>query len=246
MAVAKRIFLFIILNLLVITTLTLVLSLLGVKPYLTARGIDYPSLMTFCLIWGMGGALISLALSRIMAKWAMGVRIIDPSDTSDPRLQNLVLMVHKLCHEANLHYLPQVGVYSSHELNAFATGPSQKRALVAVSSGLLNRMSSDEIEGVLAHEISHISNGDMVTMTLIQGVVNAFVMFLARVLALAVSGLGNRKDSSSAGSYMSYNLFVILFQIAFMVLDRSLLLGFLELENFEQTMMELYLQGKKR
>lgn len=188
MKMAKRVFLFVAVNALVLVTISIVLNLLGVRPYLSARGIDYSALMTFCLIWGMGGAFISLALSRIMAKWAMGVQIIDPQ-TTRPTERWLVNRVHEIARQAELPAMPQVGIYESPEVNAFATGPTKSRALVAVSTGLLQNMSEEEMEGVLAHEIAHIANGDMVTMTLIQGVVNAFVMFFARIIAYAVSGM---------------------------------------------------------
>lgn len=193
---AKRVVLFVLLNILVIVTISLTLNILGVKPYLTSAGIDYYALFVFCLVWGMGGAFISLALSRIMAKWMMGVRVIDP-DTRDPSLRWLVDTVYKLSKQAGISKMPEVGIYISPEVNAFATGPTKNRALVAVSSGLLETMDEDEIEGVLAHEVSHIANGDMVTMTLLQGVINAIVMFLARVIAFVVtSRRGDERDSS--------------------------------------------------
>lgn len=215
MRFAKRIFLFLAVNALVVLTISIVLNLFNVRPFLTAHGLDYRSLMIFCLVWGMGGALISLSLSRVMAKRLMGVRVIDPH-TDDPALARLISTVHKLAQEARLPDMPQVGIYESPEVNAFATGPTKRRSLVAVSRGLLQRMSPKELEGVLAHEITHISNGDMVTMTLLQGVVNAFVMFLARVLALALSsGRGGNKEYVSRGSYM---LWVVLFEVLFMVL----------------------------
>ena len=152
MQIAKRIFLFLAINMLVVLTISFVLSILNVRPYLNAHGLDYPSLMIFCLIWGMGGAFISLALSRVMAKWLMGVHVIDPH-TQDPELRSLLETVHILAKEAHLKGMPQVGIYESKEVNAFATGPTQRRALVAVSRGLLNKMSQKELEGVLAHEI---------------------------------------------------------------------------------------------
>ncbi len=186
MAFLKRIILFMAVNMLVVLTISLVLNILGVRPYLTVHGIDYQSLMAFCLIWGMGGALISLALSRVMAKWLMGVKVIDPS-TAQGDAAWLVQTVHGLARAAGLPAMPEVGVYNSPELNAFATGPTKSRALVAVSAGLLQRMEHAQIEGVLGHELTHVANGDMVTMTLLQGVVNAFVMFFARVIAFAVS-----------------------------------------------------------
>lgn len=182
----KRIFLFMAVNILVLVTISIVLQVLGVRPYLTAYGIDYQALMAFCLVWGMGGAFISLALSRIMAKWMLGVKVIDP-ERAHGELGELVQTVHRLARSANLPAMPEVGVYDSPEVNAFATGPTRARALVAVSSGLMGRMSQRQMEGVLGHEVAHIANGDMVTMTLLQGVVNAFVMFFARIIAFAVS-----------------------------------------------------------
>ncbi|MBY0451396.1 MAG: protease HtpX [Bdellovibrionaceae bacterium] len=186
MKLAKRIFLFVATNILIITTISVVMSLLGVQPYLSAKGINYQSLMVFCAIWGFGGAFISLALSRIMAKWMMGVKIIDP-ETKDRAHLNLVMKVHDFARKAGIEKMPQVGYYEADELNAFATGPTRNRSLVAVSSGLLNNMNENELDGVLAHEVAHIANGDMVTMTLVQGVVNAFVMFLARVIGFFAS-----------------------------------------------------------
>ena len=182
----KRVSLFMAVNLLILVTLSFTLNVLGVRPYLTHFGIDYQSLIIFCLVWGMGGAFISLALSRVMAKWMMGVQVIDPTQAGGEAAE-LVAMVHRLAQSAGLPALPQVGIYESPEVNAFATGPTKSRALVAVSTGLLRAMDRTELEGVLGHEISHVANGDMVTMTLIQGIVNAFVMFLARVIGFFVS-----------------------------------------------------------
>ncbi|HNY63972.1 MAG TPA: protease HtpX [Deltaproteobacteria bacterium] len=181
MSMPKRIFLFILTNILVMVTVSIIMNLLGVSHYLSARGINWVSLAIFCGVWGMAGAFISLAMSRFIAKTAMGVKVIDPNSGHE-----LVLMVAGLCQKAGLP-MPEVGIYESPEINAFATGPTKKRSLVAVSSGLLRTMSRDEVEGVLAHEVSHIANGDMVTMTLIAGVVNAFAMFLSRVISYFVS-----------------------------------------------------------
>lgn len=186
MAIVKRIFLFFAVNILVLITISIVLQVLGVRPYLTANGIDYEMLMYFCLVWGMGGAFISLALSRIMAKWMMGVKLINPNVTQGTE-KEILDMVYRLARAGGLTTMPEVGIYNSPEVNAFATGPTKNRSLVAVSAGLLNRMNRDEVEGVLGHEITHITNGDMVTMTLLQGIVNAFVMFFARVIAWAVA-----------------------------------------------------------
>ncbi len=198
---AKRLFLFFAVNLLVIITLSFTLNILGIRPYLEARGINYVSLMIFCLVWGMGGAFISLALSRIMAKWMMGVSLIDPN-TSNPELSWLVNTVHKLAVSAGLGKMPEVGIYDSPEINAFATGPTRNRALVAVSAGLLEHMDKDQIEGVLAHEVAHVANGDMVTMTLLQGIINAIVMFLARVIAYFLVSRRSSDDDSPGMRYL--------------------------------------------
>lgn len=188
MKIAKRVFLFVATNILIIATLSILMSVLGVQPYLDAKGINYQSLLIFCVLWGFGGAFISLALSRVMAKWMMGVKVIDP-ETSSHELRALVGRVHGFARKAGLEKMPEVGYYEADDLNAFATGPTRKRALVAVSTGLLRNMNQAELDGVLAHEVAHIANGDMVTMTLVQGVVNAFVMFLARVIGFFVSQL---------------------------------------------------------
>ena len=180
-----RIILFVLTNILVIATISIILGFLGLGHYLTASGIDYGALLAFCLVWGMVGSIISLAMSRFMAKMLMGVRVIDPHSASE--YQWLVNLVYDLAKRANLPAMPEVGVFQSPDVNAFATGPTKGRSLVAVSTGLVQQMSRDEIEGVIGHEISHIANGDMVTMTLIQGVINAFVMFFARIIAYAIS-----------------------------------------------------------
>jgi heat shock protein HtpX len=182
MRFGKRILLFVGVNLLIVLTLSVVLGVLGITPSIGGRELDVKNLAAFCLIWGFGAAFISLALSRVMAKWMMGVKVI-PANTRDPVAQDLVERVHRYSRQAGLSVMPEVGVYESPELNAFATGPTKNRSLVAVSTGLLESMNRDAVDGVLAHEVAHIANGDMVTMTLVQGVVNAFVMFLARVAA---------------------------------------------------------------
>jgi heat shock protein HtpX len=244
MAFFKRIFLFLVVNILIITTISIILNLLNVKPFLNAHGLDYKSLMIFCLIWGFGGAFISLGLSRMMAKWMLGVRLIDPT-TSDPTQKTLVETVHRLARAAGLTVMPEVGIYNSPEVNAFATGPARNRSLVAVSSGLLSRMSQDELEGVIGHEITHVANGDMVTMTLIQGVVNAFVMFLARVLAYVLSGIGNR-SKSSGNSYLMFNVLVIVFQIVFMILGSLVVAAYSRYREFKADKGGAKLAGREK
>lgn len=231
MAIAKRIFLFLLVNFLVISVISIVLSLLNIRPYLQQNGLNYSSLLIFCLIWGMGGAFISLALSRIMAKSMMGVQVIDPH-TMDPNSKELLNTVYQLADSAGIPR-PEVGIFRSNEVNAFATGPTQKRSLVAVSTGLLNRLNETETKAVLGHEITHIANGDMVTMTLLQGVVNAFVMFLARVLAYALSSFGRSRDNnSSGGSFMSYMLFTYLFEVLFMILGSLVVAAYSRAREF--------------
>src|SRR5580658_3403255 len=200
--VAKRFTLLMLVNLLVMITIGVIVSLLFRG--LAARMGGNQGLFLFCFVWGMGGAFISLALSRWMAKMMMGVRVIDPG-TSDPELQRLVQTVHKLARTAGLSTMPEVGIYDSPEINAFATGPSRSQALVAVSSGLLGRMKQYDLEGVLGHETAHIANGDMVTMTLLQGVVNAFAMFLGWALAMALSR-GSDRDDRRGGGFMEWML----------------------------------------
>ena len=212
----KRLFLFGIVNILILLTISITMSLLGIKPYLTANGIDFMSLLEFCLLWGMAGSLFSLCTSRIMAKLMMGVKLIDPR-TSDTSQARLVDMVHRLATQAGLPKMPEVGYYVSDEVNAFATGPTKSRALVAVSTGLFESMSWDQIEGVLGHEISHVANGDMVTMTLIQGIINAIVMFLSRVLSYFIMNRGRSDNSSPRNSYFLTYIFEIVFSFLGMI-----------------------------
>jgi heat shock protein HtpX len=214
--IAKRVFLFALVNILILSTIAVVCHLLG----LDRRYSNYSGLMVFCLLWGMIGAFISLAISRWMAKFSMGVRVIDP-DTSDPDQRELVETVYALARRAGLTEMPEVGIYPSPEVNAFATGPSRSSSLVAVSSGLLENMRRSEVEGVLGHEIAHIANGDMVTMTLVQGVVNAFVMFFAQIAAIAVSQAMRSRDDDNRGGYggtFIEFILVQLFQIVFGIL----------------------------
>lgn len=185
MAMLKRWFLFAIVNMLILLTLSIafqvICSLLGYHPSADA------TVWLFYGVLGMGGALINLAMSRIFAKSMMGVQVISPT-TQNPRERQLLEMVYSLAQKAGLPAMPEVGIYDGAEINAFATGPTKRRALVAVSTGLLQRMDHDAVEGVLGHEVTHIANGDMVTMTLIQGVINTMVLIAARLLATLVAG----------------------------------------------------------
>lgn len=186
MAFLKRIGLFILTNVLVMVTIGIVWSLVSSFFGLDQMNSYIPYMMVFCAVWGMGGSFISLMMSKWVAKMFHGVKIID-TNHADPELRGLVNKVHELARRAKLPKMPEVGVYDSVDINAFATGPSKSNSLVAVSTGLLHRMNEKEVEGVLAHEVAHIANGDMVTMTLIQGIVNAFAMFFSRILANLVA-----------------------------------------------------------
>jgi heat shock protein HtpX len=226
---SKRVFLLVAVNILVMATITLVLGLLRVGNYFPQGGLA--GLAVFCLVWGFGGAFISLGLSRLMAKWMMGVKVIPPN-TNDPALQELVETVHTLARSAGLPKLPEVGIYESNDVNAFATGPSKSRALVAVSTGLLQRMGSREVAGVLGHEVTHIANGDMVTMTLIQGIINSFVLFLSRVLAFVISqAMRSRDDRDSGGGWLQFVL-VMVFQIIFSILGSLVVCRFSRWREF--------------
>jgi len=204
----KRIFLFIATNIAIVLTLSIVAAFLGVGSGIGPEGLNIPALAVFCLFWGMGGAFISLQMSRWIAKRATGVNLVD-GRTGNSQADWLYETVARLTRQANLP-MPEVGIYESPEVNAFATGPSKSRSLVAVSSGLLRSMRQDEVEGVLAHEVAHIANGDMVTMALLQGVMNAFVMFLARVIGYALTRSGDSRNNNGHGSYY---LIVMVLQI---------------------------------
>ena len=221
----KRILLFVLTNLAVMVTVSIVLSLLGIGGYRTAAGLDYGALAVFCLVWGSAGAFISLLLSRWMAKRAMGVQLVD-GRTGHEEADWLYRTIERLARQAQLP-MPEVGIYNSPEVNAFATGPSKSKSLVAVSSGLLRGMRREEVEGVLAHEMSHIANGDMVTMTLIQGVVNAFVLFASRVIAnIARSAVDERN------AYMVQFIVTIVLDIALGILGAMVVAWFSRAREF--------------
>jgi heat shock protein HtpX len=206
----KRIFLFLATNIAVIAVLTIVLSLLGVDRFLTGAGLNLPMLLVFSLVVGFTGSIISLLISKPMAKWTTGARVID-SPSSSTELW-LVDTVRKLSDRAGIA-MPEVAIYDG-EPNAFATGAFKNSALVAVSTGLLQSMTKEEVEAVLAHEVAHVANGDMVTLTLIQGVVNTFVVFLSRIVGYVVDRALSRGDNYS-GPGPGYMITVLVSQIVF-------------------------------
>ena len=236
MALGKRFLLFALTNLLVLVTASIVIHILS--SFFGFQGY-YQYLMVFALVWGMLGAFISLLLSKKMARWMMKVQIISPQE-KNPSLRELVQVVHDLSRRAGLKIMPEVGYYSNEEINAFATGPSRSNSLVAVSSGLLSRMDKPSLRGVLGHEVAHIANGDMVTLTLIQGIVNAFVIFFARVLAQLVSSQIDER----------YRFFVelatiIFFQIVFSILGSLVVNFFSQKREFRADKGGAKLAGKE-
>lgn len=207
----KRIVLFLATNLAVMLVLGIVLNVLGVNRFISAQGLNIPMLMVFSLIVGFTGAFISLLMSKPMAKWSTGAQVIDSPRNADE--QWLVSTVKRLADKAGIG-MPEVAIYEG-EPNAFATGAFKNSSLVAVSTGLLNSMTKEEVEAVLAHEVAHIANGDMVTMTLIQGVVNTFVVFLSKVVGYIVDRvvLKNNSDAPGIGYYVTDIVCQIVFGI---------------------------------
>lgn len=221
MSFIKRVFLFMLVNLLVMAMIGVVLGILmAFFPGLRDSG--YGSLLVISGVIGFAGAFISLALSKVMAKWSQGVQVIDPNLASG-EARWLVDTVYRLAREAGITDMPEVGVWESDEINAFCTGPGKNSSLVAVSTGILRRMNHDELEGVLAHELSHASNGDMVTMTLLQGVVNTFVFFFSfivtNILLNAING--NKRDRDSRPGFMDFFLRQIIFQVVQMAIGMA-------------------------
>ncbi len=197
----KRIFLFVMTNLAVMVVLGVVASLTGANRFMGANGLDLTTLMMFSLIMGFGGAIISLLISKPVAKWSSGVRVINQPQNADEAW--IVETVRKFADKAGIG-MPEVGIFDG-EPNAFATGAFKNSALVAVSTGLLQGMTREEVEAVIGHEVAHIANGDMVTMTLIQGVMNTFVVFISRVVGYFVDKviLKNNNDGPGVGYYVT-------------------------------------------
>jgi heat shock protein HtpX len=217
MGLIKRIFLFLIVNFLVVLSISTILSFFNIKPYLSAYNLNLKSLAIFCLMWGFLGSFISLLLSKTLAKWLMKVKIISSNDSNSFILD----IVKDLSKKAKLKHIPEVGIYTSKDINAFATGPTQKKSLVALSSALLDKLTKDEIEAIIGHELSHIKNGDMVTMTLLQGVINSFVMFLSRVLAFLITS--SNKERNNRSSFFASRALIFVFEIIFMILGSMII-----------------------
>ncbi len=210
----KRLGLFLMVNVLVLITISITSSLVFHFFGFQLSG-GTQGLLILCAIMGFSGSFISLLLSKFMAKRMYGVQIVDPR-SGDAELRWLVDTTHRYAQKAGITKMPEVGIYEAPEINAFATGPSKNNSLVAVSTGLLRALSREEAEGVIGHEIAHIANGDMVTMTLIQGVVNTFVLFLSRILASVIANSGN--DDERRGSPMLQFALTMVFDMVFAIL----------------------------
>ena len=205
----KRIVLLVLTNLLVVVVLGIVASVLGVNQFLTGSGLNLGLLLGYALVIGFGGAFISLLISKPLAKWSSGVRLIEQPQNADEAW--IVQTVQRFAQKAGIG-MPEVGIFVG-EPNAFATGAFRDSALVAVSTGLLQGMTRDEVEAVLGHEVAHIANGDMVTMTLIQGVMNTFVVFLSRVIGYAVDSFLRKNDEERSGPGIGYYVTTIVLDI---------------------------------
>lgn len=224
----KRVLLFLATNIAVMVVLGLTASLLGVNRFLSANGLDLGMLLGFAAVIGFGGAFISLLISKPMAKWSTGARVIgQPANSTEYWLLDTVT---RLAGKAGIA-MPEVAVYEG-EPNAFATGATRNSALVAVSTGLLQGMTREEAEAVLAHEVAHIANGDMVTLTLIQGVVNTFVVFLSRVVGYAVDQFLRRGDSESSGPGIGYMVTTVICDILFGILASIIVMYFSRQREF--------------
>jgi len=224
----KRVMLFLATNFAIIIVLSITLRLLGVERILDETGTDLNlnALLIFAAVFGFGGSFISLAMSKMMAKRMMGVQVIDRPRGADE--QWLVETVRRQAKEAGIG-MPEVGIFNSPDPNAFATGMSRNKALVAVSTGLLGRMNRDEVEAVLGHEISHVANGDMVTLALIQGVVNTFVIFLARVVGHFVDRVVFKNEQ---GHGIAFWVTTIVAEIVFAILASIIVMWFSRQREF--------------
>ena len=236
----KRILLFVLTNVAVIAVMSIVLSVLGVDRFLSAQGLNVGMLLVFSLVVGFTGAIFSLLISKPMAKWSTGAQVIEhPANSTE---QWLLDTVHRLAANAGIGR-PEVAVYEG-EPNAFATGANRDDALVAVSTGLLQNMTREELEAVLGHEVAHIANGDMVTMTLLQGVVNTFVVFLSRVVGYMVDRALSKSSDESVG--IGYTISVIVCQIVFGLLASMIVAWFSRQREFRADAGSAQLLGNNR
>ena len=238
----KRILLFVMTNLAVVVVLGIVASLLGVNRFLTPNGLNLGSLLGFALIMGFGGAIISLLISKPVAKWSAGVRVIAQPQNVDEAW--IVDTVRKFADKAGIG-MPEVGIFDG-EPNAFATGAFKNSALVAVSTGLLQGMTREEVEAVIGHEVAHIANGDMVTMTLIQGVMNTFVVFLSRVIGYAVDSFLRRGNDQNSGPGIGYWITTIVLDIVLGFVAAMIVAWFSRQREFRADAGAAQLMGRRQ
>ena len=238
----KRVFLFLLTNIAVMMVLLISARILGVDRFLTSNGLNMGMLLGFAALIGFGGSFLSLMMSKTMAKWSTGAKVIERPASQDEIW--LVDTVQRLAVRAGLP-MPEVAIYDGAP-NAFATGASRSSSLVAVSTGLLRSMERREVEAVLAHEIAHIENGDMVTLTLIQGVVNTFVIFMARVAGYAVDSFLRRGDDDSGGPGIGYWISSIVFGILFGILASIVVMYFSRVREYKADAGAVALMGDRR
>jgi heat shock protein HtpX len=238
----KRIFLLILTNFAVMAVLLVTTRLLGVDRFLTANGLNLTALAGFSLVIGFGGAFISLLISKPMAKFSTGARVISQPQNADEAW--IVQTVERFANQANIG-MPEVAIFEG-EPNAFATGAFKNSALVAVSTGLLRNMTREEVEAVIGHEVAHIANGDMVTMTLIQGVMNTFVVFLSRVIGYLVDSFLRKGDNQSSGPGMGYYITTIVMDIVLGVLAAMIVAWFSRQREFRADAGAAQMMGRKQ
>jgi heat shock protein HtpX len=238
----KRIFLFVLTNLAVMAVLLITTRILGVDRFLTANGLNMTALAGFSLVMGFGGAIISLLISKPMAKFSTGARVINQPQNADEAW--IVQTVERFANQANIG-MPEVAIFEGAP-NAFATGAFKNSALVAVSTGLLQNMTREEVEAVIGHEVAHIANGDMVTMTLIQGVMNTFVVFLSRVIGYMVDSFLRKGDNENSGPGMGYYITTIVMDILLGVLAAMIVAWFSRQREFRADAGAAQMMGRKQ
>jgi heat shock protein HtpX len=238
----KRVVLFLLTNIAVLLVLSVSARILGIDRYLTANGLNMGMLLAFAALIGFGGSFISLLMSKTMAKWSTGAQVIGQPANLDQAW--LLDTVGRLAAKAGLPR-PEVAVYEGAP-NAFATGPSRTNSLVAVSTGLLQGMNRRQVEAVLAHEVAHIANGDMVTLTLIQGVVNTFVIFLSRAAAYAVDSFLRKNDEETSGPGIGYFITSMVFEILFGILASIVVMYFSRQREYRADMGAAELMGDRQ
>jgi heat shock protein HtpX len=238
----KRILLFVLTNFAVMAVLLVTTRLLGVDRFLTANGLNMTALAGFSLVMGFGGATISLLMSKSMAKWSMGLQLINQPRNADEAW--IVQTVQQFADKAGIA-MPEVGIYEGAP-NAFATGAFKNSALVGISTGLLHSMTKEEVEAVIGHEVAHIANGDMVTMTLIQGVMNTFVVFLSRAIGYAVDSFLRKGDNQSSGPGVGYMVTTIVLDILFGVVAAIIVAWFSRQREFRADAGAAQMMGRKQ